>query len=112
MQQVQVVFIKVTAEGNPIYEEREWKDMPTVTEERFLSRIKEIEQRQKEVGDMMLIRLPEDLFNSPHNNTTAQHLRGMTARQAGSLAMSIVNKVGWEHTERSYVAALNNYLTD
>ena len=112
MQQIQVVFIKVTSDGKPIYEEREWQDMPTVTEQRFLTRVKEIEQRQMEVGDMMLVRLPEDLFNSPYQNTTAQHLRGMTARQAGALAMSIVNKVGWKHTERSYVAALNNYLTD
>ena len=113
MGQVQVIFIKVNQDGKPIYEEREWEESPVkVTEQMFLAKIQEVEQKERETGEMMLVRLPEDLFNSPYQNTTAQHLRGMTARQAGALAMSIVNKVGWKHTERSYVAALNNYLTD
>ena len=113
MRQVQVVFIKVNQDGKPIYEEREWEECPVkVTEQMFLAKIQEVEQKERETGEMMLVRLPYDLFNSQHKNTTAQHLNGMTARQAGALAMSIVNRVGWNHTQKNYVAALNNYLTD
>ena len=106
------LFIKVTEDGKPIFEEREWQDRPMrITEQMFLDKIQEVEEFSK-TRPVQIVRLPERLFNSPHPNTTARHLRGMTATQAGSLAIQLVDRAGWPHTPHHFIAALNNYLTD
>lgn len=109
---MQTLFIKVSESGKPIFEEREWEDRPfKVTERMFLDRIKEVEELSRS-QPVQIVRLPESLFNSPHSNTTARHLRGMTATEAGALAIRLVDRAGWNHTPRHFLAALNNYLTD
>ena len=106
------LFIKVTENGKPIFEEKEWEDRPVkITEQMFLNKIQEVEELSK-TRPVQIVRLPESLFNSPHPNTTARHLRGMTATQAGALAIKLVDRAGWPHTQENFIAALNNYLTD
>ena len=64
------LFIKVTKDGKPIFEEKEWEDKPVkITEKMFLDRIKEVEELSKS-QPVQIVRLPESLFNSPHSNTT------------------------------------------
>ena len=106
------LFIKVTENGKPIFEEKEWEDSPVeITEQMFLDNIQKVEALTK-TQPVQIVRLPESLFNSPHSNITAQHLKGMTARQAGALAIKLVDRAGWSHTPHHFIAALNNYLTD
>ena len=106
------LFIKVTENGKPIFEEKEWEDKPVkITELMFLDRIKEVEELTK-TQPVQIVKLPESLFNSSHSNTTAQHLKGMTATEAGALAIKLVDWAGWSHTPHHFIAALNNYLTD
>ena len=109
---MQSLFIKVTEDGKPIFEEREWQDRPMrITEQMFLDKIQEVEELSR-TQQVQIVRLPESLFNSPHPNTTARHLRGMTATEAGALAIKLVDRAGWSHTPHHFLAALNNYLTD